>query len=259
MSHGFDADGYLDVLARDADALMAAARARGPEAAIQACPGWTVNDLTAHLGMVYRFVGAFVRQQRTTPLTMEDRAAFADPDPADVDGVVARLVTASGSMLAALRDAPADLDCWTTWPVSSSARDFWIRRMVCETLVHRVDAEDDGTAGPTLGQTLDPAVAADAIDEMVCGFAQRYTATLRAEAPVLLTLQPTDAPGRWWIGIGPEEPAFGAGPAPGEADAHVEGAAGELALLLWNRRTADGLSVAGDPAGLAGWRAGAHL
>lgn len=76
---------------------------------------------------------------------------------------------------------------------------------------------------------------------------------------MLLTLRPTDAGGAWWIRMGPDDPELGRGPAPTRAAAHVEAKAGELLLLLWNRRTADGLDVAGDREILDVWRRGSHL
>ena len=40
----------------------------------------------------------------------------------------------------------------------------------------------------------------------------------------------------------------------GDADCAVSGSASDLHLLLWNRRTGDGLDVEGDPSLLASWR-----
>lgn len=258
MSERFSADRFLDVLECEGLELAERGRRRGPGATIQACPGWTVNDLVGHVGWVYRWVASVVGERRSVPPSADERAALGDPDPSDPDGVRARLLEAHHRLVKLLRDAPVDLGCWTIWP-GSTAREFWIRRMVHETVVHRIDAEDDGTAGTSLGRVLNPVVAADGVDEMVCGFARRYSTWLRAESHVVLTLRSTDADGTWWIRMGPDEPTFGRGPAPTRTAAHVEGTAGELLLLLWNRRTPDGLDVIGDPEVLEAWRRGSHL
>ena len=254
----------LDVLRVEGERLVDAARVRGPEGPVVACPGWTVNDLAGHVGSVYRWVAAIIGSRRTAPPSAEERASFGDPDPSDADGVIERLLEAHRQIVELLRAAPPDLDVWTTWPVDASGRDFWIRRMVHETLVHRVDAEDDGSHPETLGRDLDPMVAADGIDEMVCGFAQRYGQTLRAGGPVTLTVEPSDAGGQWWIRLSPGEPVFGRGVPPESADplaatVHIEGTAGELLLLLWNRRPPTRMTVTGDASALEAWRIGAHL
>ena len=46
--------------------------------------------------------------------------------------------------------------------------------------------------------------------------------------------------------------------APRAPDAEVHARAGELLLLLWNRRTADGLDIRGDHAVLQEWERGAE-
>jgi uncharacterized protein (TIGR03083 family) len=255
---GLNFKAFLDELSDEGARLAAAARRRGPRAPVSACPGWTVTDLTAHLGWVYRWVTTIVGEQREKAPARDDRS-LVDPDPSDSDGVMTRLNLAHEGLLTALGAAAPDLQCWTIWPPPGSSRDFWIRRMVHETLIHRVDAEDDGGAGRTLGHDLDPRVAADGIDEMVCGFARRFERYLRSPDAGMFTLRPTDADGSWWIRISGDPPTFGRGPAGSEADADVEGRAGELLLLLWNRRTSQGLNVTGDSGILEAWRRGAHL
>ena len=248
----------LPVLSDEGVRLTAAARRRGLEAAVPACPGWTVRDLAAHLGWVYRWVATIVEQQREVPPARDD-PSLVDPDPGDGDGVMTRLTLAHEQLIELLQTVTPDLRCWTTWPAPGPPRDFWIRRMVHETVVHRVDADHDASGDLTLGRDLDPLVAADGIDEMICGFARRFERHLRSPDAALLTLRPTDADGSWWTRLSGEPPTFGRGCPGTRSDAHVEGRAGELLLLLWNRRSAQGLSVSGDSAVLEAWRRGAHL
>jgi uncharacterized protein (TIGR03083 family) len=153
--------------------------------------------------------------------------------------------------------SPVDLACWTTWDVPS-AREFWIRRMLHETLIHRVDVQNAGQQVTSSGSDLDSAVATDGIDEMICGFAQRYSNRLRNAEPRTLSVMASDTGRGWWATLGPDAPQFGRGHGPA-ADTEVIGRAGELLLLLWNRRTANGLKVRGDHDILETWAREAHL
>jgi hypothetical protein len=184
---------------------------------------------------------------------------FSDPDPGDDAGVIARLLEAHAHLLGAFREAPSDLQCWTIWP-DGPARDFWIRRQLHESVVHRVDAENLGRSEQATvgGDELETEPAADGVDEMVLGFSRRYAKRLRHPAPATLALHATDAARDWWVGLGPDEPVTGRGVA-SDASTTVSGRAGELLLLLWNRRLASGLSVTGDESVLTTWREQAHL
>lgn len=254
----FDAEAYLDVLETEGTEVIELATAHGLDAPVPNCPGWATRDLVAHLGWVYRWVAATVRGGRSLPPDRSERAALEDPDPADDAAVVERLRLAHVGVLNALREAPADLACWTPWP-APSARDFWIRRQVFETLIHRVDAQNAVHAVPSGGGQLPAGLAADGVDEMVRGFSSRYAERLRSATPVTLAVHATDSGGRWWIRLSEAEPVSGRGvAATGPPDVEVHARAGELLLLLWNRRTAEGLDVRGDPGVLDVWRRGAH-
>jgi hypothetical protein len=135
---------------------------------------------------------------------------------------------------------------------------FWLRRMLHEAAIHQVDARNAGQPSVVTGADLDPVVAVDGIDEMVCGFAQRYAKGLRAESPLTLSLRCAENGPRWWVRIGPDAPVFGRGAA-SAADTEVAGRPGELLLLLWNRRLPDGLDVRGSARPLDVWAREAHL
>ncbi|WP_433281030.1 maleylpyruvate isomerase family mycothiol-dependent enzyme [Pseudonocardia xinjiangensis] len=256
---GFDAAEYLEVLHTEGRLILKIAREHGLAAEIASCPGWTMRDLIAHLGFAYRWARTIVTEERSVAPRPSELSALEDPDPSDDVGVIDRMEQAHSALVAALRETPATLDCWTIWPSSVPSRDFWIRRQVHETLVHRVDAQTADYPAARGGESLVSALAADGVDELVCGFADRYRQHLRIETPRTLALRATDTSHRWWIALGPDEPAFGRGPAPGVADAEVHALSGELLMLLWNRRTSKGLDVRGDRSVLETWRRHAHL
>jgi len=228
--------------------------------AIPFCPGWTGRDLALHLAGVYRWVTDLVDARMREPHDKDARAAlFADPDPADDAGVIDRLHRALDGVVDVLRTGPADLACWTLWP-GLTPRNFWIRRQLHETVVHRVDAQNIGRAEGDVvsGADLDPSVAADGVDEMMLGFSGRYR-NLRNPERVRLAIRATDAERAWWCTIGPDELMSAQGEPTQPATTTLSGKSGELLLWLWNRRTADGLEVNGDPTVLEIWRTHAHL
>jgi uncharacterized protein (TIGR03083 family) len=255
----FEGGHILPVLNNECELLLTALDVTEPSAPVPMCPGWTAVDLAAHLGGVLRWVNVVIAEQRTEPpVGDERRALFADPDPTDYPGVVKRLREATTAITASLSAAPTDLRCWTIWPAPAGARQFWLRRMLHEVVVHRFDAQNARAQRVSDGNDVDGTVATDGVDELMQGFAGRYTNNLRAERVVLLAVDAHDAGRQWWARIGPDAPEFGRGRTE-SADATVRGNAGELLLLLWNRRDAAGLDIEGDPSVLDIWRAGAHL
>jgi uncharacterized protein (TIGR03083 family) len=250
----------LPILRKEGDLLVEAIEASDPTAPVPMCPGWTVTDLAVHTAGVLRWVNVVVREQRDKPPVGEERSAlFADPEPTDHAGVVKRLRHASDAILDTLHEAPVDLACWTTWEPPGSPRQFWLRRMLHEIVVHRVDAGNAELQTIDSGGELNTAVAADGVDEIMVGFASRYSKTLRADRPVVLSVHATDADRQWWASISDEAPSFGRGTPQGPVDAAVRGTAGEVLLLLWNRREAAGLNLVGDAGVLVIWRSRAHL
>jgi uncharacterized protein (TIGR03083 family) len=256
----FDDDAAITVLASEASLLGTAVEETPASAQVPFCPGWSVVDLATHLAGVFRWVTEVVANQRMEPpVGDERRALFTDPDPADAPGVMKRLRSASEDVIGALADSGPDLDCWTIWTPPASPRQFWVRRMLYETLVHRVDAQNAQSQRSSSGAELDPLVSADGLDEIVCGFARRYGKTLRSDRELTMALRTKDVGGSWWAKIGPDDPRFGRGEPSTAPSTEVIGTAGELLLLLWNRREAAGLDVIGDPSALEVWRHGAHL
>lgn len=249
---------HIDGLKTQGQLLCSLAETADFNAAIPFCPGWVLADLVTHVGFIYRWVAAIVGETRAEAPGQADRAALQDPDPADHAGTLSRLRSAHTDLVGLLRDTPSTLDCWTTW-AHPSPRTFWARRMLHETLIHRVDVQNALIARPMGGDELSAALAADGVDEMICGFAGRYTKTLRSEHGGTLALTATDTGQRWWTKIGQHAPEFGRGAPPVPADTDVRALAGELLLLLWNRRAANGLAVRGRGDLLETWAEHAHL
>jgi uncharacterized protein (TIGR03083 family) len=256
----FDDDAAIGVLSSEADQLITALQTTDGSAGVPFCPGWSATDLAIHLGGVFRWVNTVISERRTSPpVGDERRQLFADPEPQDGAGVLDRLRGATDAILASLTDAPKGLACWTIWDPPGDAREFWVRRLLFETLVHRVDAQNAQHQRVGSGSDIDTALAADGVDELICGFARRYESTLRSDQRLTLALRATDADRSWWVEITPDPPRFGRGEPEDGSSAELRGRAGELLLVLWNRRDAEGLEIVGDSDVVKIWRAGSHL
>jgi catechol 2,3-dioxygenase-like lactoylglutathione lyase family enzyme len=149
-----------------------------------------------------------------------------------------------------------------TWGEDRHAR-FWARRMLFETLVHRVDAER------AVGREsdIDSAAAADGVDEFLVNlpyaglFAPAVT-KLRGDGETI-AFQCADPADRtveeWRVRLDPDGfrllPRAGADVAPSEARAVVRGRAADLLLLLYGRRSYQetAFDVTGDATVLDRW------
>jgi uncharacterized protein (TIGR03083 family) len=254
----FSDSDYIDALDAEGLLLLGIAEARIFDAAIPFCPGWALSELITHLGYIYRWVTVIVGDARPEPPGRQECTELEDPDPGDHAGTLRRLRSAHTALVRVLRQAPPELACWTIW-AAPSARTFWARRMLHETLIHRVDAQNAGAAATSGGDDLETSIAADGVDEMICGFARRYTKTLRSRQPATLAFTAIDTGQQWWAQISSDAPQFGRGTSPAAADTEVRAHSGELLLLLWNRRHCDGLAVEGRTSVLDTWAREAHL
>lgn len=142
---------------------------------------------------------------------------------------------------------------------------FWIRRMLHETTIHRLDAE----AAAGVGGRVEPAVAVDAIDELldILPFAAYFRPqvrdlhgdgeTIHFHATDLdgVTSDGAALPGEWLITLEPEGFRY--------SHAHVKGAVAvrgrvqDLALFAYGRLKAGdpALEILGDRSLLAYWSA----
>ncbi|WP_329201185.1 MULTISPECIES: maleylpyruvate isomerase family mycothiol-dependent enzyme [unclassified Streptomyces] len=218
---------------------------------VPTCPGWTVGDLTQHVGSVHRWFTELLRRRVQQPPTSREVDLRLPEQPDGLPGWLAASAREAAEVFAA-----TDLDApmWA-WGVDQHAR-FWVRRMLFETLVHRADAQ----LALGLSPHIDRALAVDGIDEFLTNlpFASPFaplTAQLRApHRAVRFTC--TDGDGDWLVGLRPDGFALVAeGDGPGTADAAVQGTAADLLLLLYGRldRQDDAFHLLGDPDLLAHW------
>jgi uncharacterized protein (TIGR03083 family) len=247
-------DAACDRLPGLAGAYAHLVRRAEPSTPVPTCPGWTLRKLTRHLGTTYRWAGAMVgaaAAERVDPRTL-------DLDlPGDDAGLADWLERSAAELVAIFRGAAPDAPMWA-WGADRHVR-FWPRRMVHETVVHAADASIATGADPV----LDPALATDAIDELLenlptaTSFAPRVV-NLRGQGETIALLgDGTDA--AWSVTL--VEAGFVWRRAAGPADVTVHGAAGDLELLLYGRRrrTDAAYRCVGDLSVLDRWLANSSL
>ncbi|MFE0459517.1 maleylpyruvate isomerase family mycothiol-dependent enzyme [Kitasatospora sp. NPDC058965] len=217
---------------------------------VPSCPGWTLTDLVRHAGSVHRWFARLLEQRIQQPPTSREVDLQLPADPADYPDWLARSAEVAARAFAGTE---ADAAMWA-WGADQHAR-FWARRMLFETLVHRVDAE----LALGLVPAVDGALAADGVDEFLvnlpyAGLFAKGVAELR-DTGRTIRFRATDQDGDWTVqlrtdGFGLVDPADHGAP-----DASVQGTAADLLLLAYGRlRPADArLATAGDQHLLDHW------
>ncbi len=239
---------FVEILRAEGQLLADAADKAGPDASVPACPDWQVRDLLTHIGCVHRWAAGYV-----TGGAPEGRMPWPEAPGLDGPELVQWMRDGHRALVEALESAPADLACWTFLSAPSPLA-FWARRQAHETAMHRIDAEASLGSGFS---ALDPAFAADGIDELLTGFLARDHGRARTARAKELYIRTSDAPGpdgsgnaAWRVRLSDAPPhaervtatggdagaAEGAketgGPAP---DCVLEGPAADLYAMLWNR------------------------
>lgn len=232
------------------------------EGRVPTCPGWSVNDLTWHVGMVYLHKVTAMRegtQPENWPPDYDDDASAIEL----IDEGYRQLVEAF-----AARD-PAEPG--GTWYGPDQTVGFWIRRMAQETVIHRIDAE--------LGvrEQVTPVaddLAADGIDELlkvfvsygVSEWADHFAEVLK-DSPgrtCLIAAEATagSAGGSWLVRTSPGQFTVEGGP--GERisgtvtpDVTVSGPPSAVLRWAWNRETPGEpslVTIGGDAGAMAEFR-----
>ncbi|MFJ6771436.1 maleylpyruvate isomerase family mycothiol-dependent enzyme [Kitasatospora sp. NPDC091257] len=239
---------HVDAVAAETHRFATAVRSADPATPVPTCPDWTLADLLRHAGSVQRWFTVLLRQRIQAPPTSRDVDLKL---PERAEDYPAWLTEAGAEAAATFAATDLDAPMWA-WGADQHAR-FWVRRMLFETLVHRVDAE----LALGLKPEIDPDLAADGVAEFLTNLPHAtlfapHTAKLRA-ADRTLRFTRTDGDGDWLIHLRPD----GFGPAPvdatatdadADADATVSATAADLLLLLYGRtdRSAPGITASGD-------------
>ncbi|AOR30145.1 hypothetical protein BFF78_02845 [Streptomyces fodineus] len=254
--HPLPYDTYREAVARETLRFAETVKGADPAGAVPSCPDWTLADLTQHVGALQRWFSALLTRLVQEPPRSRDVELGLPQDPRDYPDWVAAGVP---GVAAVLRDTDPEAPMWV-WGEDPHAR-FWVRRMLFETLVHRVDAE----RAVGVASDIDPVLAADGVDEFLVNlpyaglFAPGVT-KLRGDGEIL-AFRCTDADGEEWrVRLDPDgfRPVPGADREAGESEpvtAAVRGEAADLLLLLYGRRSYQdsAFEISGPTAVLDNW------
>jgi uncharacterized protein (TIGR03083 family) len=252
--HRIETPHLLDLVTADVARIAALAAEGAPDTAVPSCPRWTLADLAGHIGEVHRWVTALVTRlpERRFELSAEEVGV-----PRDWAAMPEWLLAGGSALVETLRAADPDAPCYS-WGGDQHVR-FWLRRMLHETAMHRVDAELAVLGEPG---ALETAVAVDNIDE----FLDNLPHTVRFRPAVrdlhgdgeTIHLHATDLdgsplPGEWLITLEPH--GFRWSHAHVKGAAAVRGSARDLALWLSHRLpdAAPGLELLGEEPLLVHW------
>jgi uncharacterized protein (TIGR03083 family) len=218
------------------------------DAPVPTCPGWTVADLTRHVGQVYLHKVECMRDGAQREADWPP-AGLVDEEP------VALLDRAYAELVAELttRDPAAP---GGTWYGPDPTAGFWFRRMAQESVIHRIDAELG--AGASVAPIPDD-LAVDGIDELL----NVFLAYSFSEWPEAFTDALKNSPGRtykiqadatpdtpsvsWIVKTAPDDLTVEGGPDEKLADevppdVTVGGTPDVVLRWAWNREAPQGVS-----------------
>jgi uncharacterized protein (TIGR03083 family) len=225
---------HLVALRRDADRIAGAAQDQFGRT-VPSCPGWQINDLVWHVGIVHMFW----RMVASGALSGPD--AWTEPDRPHDGDLIAWFRDGVDRAATILADLDSRTPAWT-WGHRQDVG-FIRRRVSQETTVHCWDAVN--AIGCT--KPIEQGLAVDGVDEFFDEVLPALSHDLEGPAQTIC-LHAHDCAHQWTVRVG--EGSSQLTPACGHADAEVTGTASDLLLLLWHRRSPDQMHIVGDIAAL---------
>ena len=218
---------YLGSIERDSAGFAAAAAHAGPDKKVASCPGWTVRELVAHLHEVHDFWRTIVERRLQDPSEVPEEL----DQPEDFAELLEAFRQGAADLVGVLRTADPSEPVWT-WATQKDVA-FVIRHQAQETAVHRWDAEN--AAGREFA--IDPAIAADAVDEFL-----EFSTPSRIDGAAAMGgsvhTHPTDADGEWMI-YERDDGSLEVERTHGKGDAALRATASDLLLIFYRRLPID--------------------
>ena len=227
-------------------------RTADPATPVPTCPEWTIKKLFRHVGRGNRWAAQIVADRRDEALDPREVPEGKPPD--DPDAAIDWLNAGAQLLLDSVDGVGAHTAVWTF--IGPGPAQWWIRRRVHETAVHRADA----AIAVGADYQLAPEVAADGITEWL----ERVVIEGKGESAPLddgqtLHLHATDdglgSAGEWSI-VG-RDGGIAFSHEHGKGDAALRGSAKDLLLAIVRRQSAadGGIEIFGDAAVWDGWLA----
>ena len=233
-SHQLDYDSHRAALQRECDLLLNTG-GEDLDLPVPTCPEWQLRDLVEHLGDVFLFWRA--QLEASSPEAPAEPPQRGLPVGGDH---MSGFEGASKALEVALSKRDQADPCWN-WS-GADLRAHWVaRRMALEAAVHRYDSEL-AIEAPT---PIDRGLAIDGLEEWI----SVHLATDVSESPEaslggVLCLACADDLAAWTVEIASGRLRWREGRGP--ADAVLVGAASDLYLYCWNRRSLDSLELTGS-------------
>ncbi len=248
---------HIDALRDQGDMLADAAGRSGLDAPVPPCPSWRVKDLLRHTGYIHRWAARHVTECPDTVLDGPPEDEILRGGASDAD-LLAWFRQGHAALVEILSTADPGLRC-ATFMDAPSPLAFWARRQAHETAIHRADADSAAGALPA----YDAEFAADGIDELIMGFAQRRKYRPSADHCGSMRVRTTDTADAWHLGAedGRIQARRETAPVPDDAGCVVSGPASGLYLFLWNRSNAAqaDVTISGDPGFLSSWQSSVRV
>lgn len=227
-------------------------RSGDPSTLVPTCPGWSLDKLFRHVGRGDRWAAQIVADRAANYL--DPRTVDGGNPPPDRDDAISWLHGGAQRLIDAVQLSGPETPVWTF--LGSRPANWWLRRRLHETAVHRADA----VLALGLDYTLVPELAADAISEWLELAAIRAT---RGGGPpplmdgATLHVHATDpglgAAGEWSVTAG--NGAITWSHEHGKGTVALRGAATDLLLAIVRRVPAAdaGIALFGDEAVWQHW------
>lgn len=225
----------------EGEAILTAGR-QDLDAPVKTCGDWTMRELLAHVGRVYRRAATAVEERATTEVKWQ-----APPD--DLSDVAEYLADALDDLVAALSGSDPDTPVWN-WSEDNQTAQFWARRMAHESSVHRYDAQ----RALDLAQPVDADLAHDGLDELIDLIVPRVIVRDSPQLPTgIFVFGATDDASQWCIRL--EGDKIERLDITKEPDVTVQGTASALLLAAYGRVKWSSLEIVGDESLLDEWTA----
>lgn len=249
---------YLDHIRSESARFRAVLADTNPTAPVPTAPEWTAADLLWHVAAEVQHFWTYVLESRPAAPTEETYTELERPEGVSYQDLLAHFDDLNARFIKTLEETGPEEPAWS-WSQDQTAG-FTYRRQAHEILIHRLDAELTADAVTP----LDPALAADGIDELLDVFygGKPEWATFEG-SDHYIRIDTVDADTQTWVQLGvvsgtrpngdllEDEPDLSVVsadtvPAGTEPAAVIAGTAGDLNAWLWRRRDDEGIKVAGD-------------
>lgn len=214
----------LDALGIEGRLLVAAARDADPDIPVPGVSARTVRETIRHLDDLYADALSW--------LGASGPAAQRTPE-ADLSTAIGHLTAGLAALLAGFGTRSPGQPCRTWWPEDRTV-DFWLRRMVHATALHRVDVQAATGMDVT---TIEPDIALDGVDEALTVWFGYRLNVMRIRPARVCSVQVRAGDQRWLVTTdytGSGVTRLGAADQSTE-DAAIDGDPQTVFLWLWGR------------------------